>query len=272
MDLLQYSNIDTLIHRLNPIVKLLLIACFWLIAFIAFNLVILLFLTTISVVLWLVARMPLKGFGRLAILLSIVFLVFCTVNGFMYYAGETPLFTLFGRWDFTLEGLIFGLTISSKVLAVVSVVPLLTMTTPLARFMAGLARIKLPYKFIFILGTAIRLTPLVEETYRDILDAQKLRGHDITKMNIFQKIREGYLPVFVPLILSLLRRASELDVAIESRGFGAPVKRTYVEDLSMKSRDWIAVVLIILGTVGIITFMYTFGMSTPMGLLPEFPK
>jgi energy-coupling factor transport system permease protein len=272
MDLLQYSNIDTLIHRLNPVVKLLLITCFWLIAFIAYNLVILLFITGISLVLWSVARMPLKGFSRLVILLSIVFLVFCTVNGFMYYAGETPLFTLFGRWDYTLEGLIFGLTISAKVLAVVSVVPLLTMTTPLARFMAGLARVKLPYKFIFILGTAIRLTPLVEETYHDIVDAQKLRGHNISKMNFFKRIGQGYLPVFVPLILSLLRRASELDVAIESRGFGAPVKRTYVEDISMKSRDWVAVIVTILGTVGIIAFMYIFKMSTPMGLLPEFPK
>jgi energy-coupling factor transport system permease protein len=272
VDILQYSNIDTLIHRLNPVVKLLLIACFWLIAFISFNLVILLFMTAISLSLWAVARMPLKGFGRLAVLLSLVFVVFCLVNGFMYYAGETPLFTLFGKWDYTLEGLIFGLTISSKVLAVVSVVPLLTMTTPLARFMAALSRVKLPYKFIFILGTAIRLTPLVDETYHDILDAQKLRGHDISKMNVFMKIKEGYLPVFVPLILSLLRRASDLDVAIESRGFGAPVKRTSVEDLSMKRLDWIAAVLTVLGTVGIITFMYAFGMSTPLGLLPEMPK
>jgi energy-coupling factor transport system permease protein len=272
VDILQYSNIDTPIHRLNPVVKLLLIACFWVIAFIAFNLVILLFITAISLILWAVARMPLKGFGRLAVLLSIVFLVFCTVNGFMYYAGETPLFTLFGKWDYTLEGLIFGLTISAKVLSVVSVVPLLTMTTPLARFMAALSRIRLPYKFIFILGTAIRLTPLVQETYQDILDAQKLRGHDITKMNVFQKIRDGYLPVFVPLILSLLRRTSDLDIAIESRAFGAPVDRTSVEKLSMRTFDWAAVLLIVLGSAGIITFMYTFGMSTPMGLLPQMPQ
>jgi energy-coupling factor transport system permease protein len=272
VDVLQYTNIDTPIHRLNPVVKLVLVGCFWLVAFIAFNLVILLFIILGSVTLWGVARLPLKMCARLAILLSPLFIVFCTVNGFMYYAGETPLFTLFGRWEYTLEGLIFGLTISAKVLAVVSAIPLLTMTTPLSRFMAALSRIKVPYKFIFVFGIAMRFTPLVGQIYRDIIEAQKLRGHDLDKMNIFRKIKKGYLPVFVPLILSLLRRASDLDIAIESRGFGAPGKRTSIEDMSLKSLDYGVLAATILVTMGIIVFMYVFGMSTPMGLLPEMPK
>ncbi len=148
----------------------------------------------------------------------------------MFYGGKTPLFYLY-KWPFTLEGMIFGFAVCLKILSVVMMIPLLTSTTTLPKLMAGLAAIHLPYKFIFTFGVAMRLVPLVTSTYFDIMASQRLRGHDISEMNYFKRLIKGYVPLFIPLVLTLLRRTADMDVAIESRGFGAPVKRTYLEEI-----------------------------------------
>ena len=60
----------------------------------------------------------------------------------------------------------------------------------------------------------------------------------------YEKITKGYLPIFIPLLLSLLRKTNDMDVAIESRAFGAPVKRSYLEDVSLKGRDYVAMIVV----------------------------
>lgn len=157
------------------------------------------------------------------------------------------------------EGAIFGLTMAVKLLSVASAIPILTMTTPISPLMAGLARLKLPYKFIFVFGTAMRLTPLVQETFEEIHDAQRLRGHNISQMNIIKKITKGYYPIFVPLLLSLLRKTNDMDVAIESRAFGAPVKRTYLDDVSLKWADFLAMLITFSFAAGLLVLSFYMG-------------
>jgi energy-coupling factor transport system permease protein len=131
--------------------------------------------------------------------------------------------------------------------------------------MAVLAKLKLPYKFIFTLGIAMRLVPLIISTYQDILAAQRLRGYDIGEMNIFTRLVKGYVPLFIPLVLTMLRRTSDMDIAIESRGFGAPVERTYLQDITPTGKDWIVLsgVILFFGLVFIYIFFWggmTFGL------------
>jgi energy-coupling factor transporter transmembrane protein EcfT len=82
----------------------------------------------------------------------------------MYYGGKTPLF-YFYKWPFTVEGMFFGFAVCLKILSVVLMIPLLTFTTTLPKLMAGLATLRLPYKFIFTFGVAMRLVPLVTSTF-----------------------------------------------------------------------------------------------------------
>ncbi len=136
-------------------------------------------------------------------------------------------------------------------MGIFAVASILVMTTPVSPFMAALADLKLPFKFIFVFGTAMRLVPLVQEVFDEIREAQRLRGHNITRMNLWQKITKGYLPLFIPLLLSLLRKTSDMDVAIESRAFGAPVKRSYLEDVILKGRDYFAMIVVLAFGVGL---------------------
>jgi energy-coupling factor transporter transmembrane protein EcfT len=78
-------------------------------------------------------------------------------------------------------------------------------------------------------------------------------------MNMIKKITKGYFPIFVPLLLSLLRKTGDMDVAIESRAFGAPVKRTYLDDVRLKRPDLLAMAIVFAFSAGLIVLSIYFG-------------
>jgi len=239
MEALHLAQLDTVIHRLNPLTKLFIMLLYWITALFTFNIPVLLVMIFLALILYPISHIPLRILRVILTIMAAIFVIFVVINGFMFYGGKTPLFFLY-KWPFTLEGMIFGFAVCLKILSVVMMIPLLTSTTTLPKLMAGLAAIKLPYKFIFTFGVAMRLVPLVTSTYFDIMASQRLRGHDINEMNYFKRLIKGYVPLFIPLVLTLLRRTADMDVAIESRGFGAPVKRTYLEEIRPRLADFVA--------------------------------
>ncbi len=258
MEALQFARLNSPIHRLNPLTKLFVMIIYWATALLTFNIPVLLVLCGLALALYPLARLPLRVLRLTLSVLAAIFVIFIVMNGFMFYGGKTPLF-YFYRWPFTVEGLIFGLAVCLKVFSVVLMIPLVTMTTSLPKLMAGLARLRLPYKFIFTLGMAMRLVPLVMGTYFDIMAAQRLRGHDLAEMNYFQRLLKGYIPLFIPLVLTMLRRSADMDIAIESRGFGAPVQRTYLEDIRPTQLDYLAIGLVLLVFLGVFTYLVNYG-------------
>ena len=251
MNTMMFLNLDTPIHRLNPLAKLFMVACLWTVSFASSNLVVMLTVIFFSLIVWRIARIPLSGMKVMLGVVAIVGMLMIVVQGFFYIAGETVVFTVLGK-PFMAEGAIFGLTLAVKVLSVATATPILTMTTPISPLMAALAALRLPYKFIFVFGTAMRLTPLVQEVFEEIRDAQRLRAHNIKQMNLVKKATRGYFPIFIPLLLSLLRKTGDMDVAIESRAFGAPVKRTYLDDVRLKGPDLLAMAIAFAFSAGLL--------------------
>ncbi len=241
----QVQGNESFIHRLNPITKLIAVVLFWITALFSAQPVPLLIMIFISLILWTIAKMPLSPLKPVFFSLAFVLVLFTVLNGFLYYRGQKVLFHVLGA-PFFLDGVLFGLSVWLKIVAIVAIFPVLTLTTPLQQLLAALAKLKVPYKANFSLGIAFRLTPLVSRTYRDISESQLLRGHDLKRMNFFVRLVKGYLPVFIPLIMTLLRRSADLDVAIESRGFGMPKERTYLADVKMHRNDWIFLTVFVL--------------------------
>lgn len=251
--ILAYSPGETILHRMNPITKLIMIFSVWLVSLISFNIMTFLILLSVLVVFWVLGKIPLREMATFAKLLSLVFLIFTIINGFMYFRGKTPLFYVFGH-AFTIEGLFFGITLSMKVLCIVSTVPLLTKTTTMTDLISALAKLRIPYQLIFIFTTAVNFTDIIEETYNNIKESQLLRGYSLDEMNFFKRAIKGYAPLFIPLVLTVLRKASTMDMAIESRAFGASKKRTYVNEIKFTKADITAITLIV--TVSIVLIIY----------------
>jgi energy-coupling factor transporter transmembrane protein EcfT len=270
MEALRLAQLDSIVHRLSPLTKLFIMLVYWGTALFTFNIPVLLVMIAFALLLYPLSHIPLRTLRVLLTIMAAIFVIFIVINGFMFYGGKTPLFYFF-KWPFTVEGMFFGFAVCLKILSVVMMIPLITSTTTLPKIMAALAVIKLPYKFIFTFGVAMRLVPLVTTTYFDIMASQRLRGHDIKEMNYFKRLVKGYVPLFIPLVLTLLRRTADMDVAIESRGFGAPVKRTYLQDVRPQRRDVVALVISMLIIGGIFYYLFTHHISQ-MGLIIQFQK
>jgi energy-coupling factor transporter transmembrane protein EcfT len=88
-------------------------------------------------------------------------------------------------------------------------------------------------------------------------------------MNYFKKLIKGYVPLFIPLVLTLLRRTADMDMAIESRGFGAPVKRTYLEEIRPHLADFMALALSLVVFSGIFYYLYI-NHASQMGLIIKY--
>lgn len=92
---------------------------------------------------------------------------------------------------------------------------------------AGLQRLGLPFNAAFSLTLAFRLLPLFTASATTITQAQACRGLDLREGGLVKRTRR-YLPLLVPLVLSSLRSADRLSVALESRGLGMHARRTSV--------------------------------------------
>ena len=139
----------------------------------------------------------------------------------------------------------YGLLVMLRVIAVVTVVPIFTMTSPMTKISGALAKIRVPRKIIFMFITAMRFVPLVQESMDAIIEAQKIRGFDIDAANMYQKFRRAYVPIITPLLLLMFRRAMDLEVAINARAFGAREDPTNMEDLSFKARDYLGIIIVV---------------------------
>ena len=128
----------------------------------------------------------------------------------------------------------------------------ISLTDGLERLLGGLKKIHVPvHELAMIMSIALRFIPtLIEETDK-IMSAQKARGADFESGNIIQKAK-ALIPILVPLFISAFRRADELAVAMECRCYHGGEGRTKLHVLQYEGRDYLALVLGLAVTAGII--------------------
>lgn len=113
---------------------------------------------------------------------------------------------------------------------------LLLASTKVEEFASALRRLGLPFLACFSLTLAFRLLPLFAASAGTIVEAQACRGLDVRQGRPLARLR-GYLPLLVPLVLSSIRAADGLAVALESRGLGMLPRRTSVLQGRMRKGD-----------------------------------
>ncbi|MEK0172810.1 ATP-binding cassette domain-containing protein, partial [Curtobacterium citreum] len=111
----------------------------------------------------------------------------------------------------------------------------------------GLAQVlRLPARFVLGALAAIRMMTLLVDDWRQLAMARRARGLADTG-----RLRRGASMAFALLVLAL-RRATTLAVAMESRGFGAPGRRTWARVARFAGPEWAMVaVLVGIGVVSI---------------------
>lgn len=126
----------------------------------------------------------------------------------------------------TYEGLIRGLMMVSRLILLIIGSSLLTLTTSPILLTDGIESLLKPFRAVgvpahelaMMMTIALRFIPtLVEETEK-IMKAQMARGADFESGNIFHRAK-SLIPILIPLFVSAFRRADELAVAMEARGY-----------------------------------------------------
>ncbi|GHV07270.1 energy-coupling factor transporter transmembrane protein EcfT [Clostridia bacterium] len=246
----QYFPGNSIIHRLDPRVKLILTLMFVVSLFLArgvwgylLNFAWLAFAVGAS---RLDLRVIFRGMKPLVFILA-----FTAILNLFYTPGEE----LARLWVFkvTREGISVAAFMLVRILMLVTATFLLTYTTSpmmltdaLERLLSPLKRIKIPvHELAMMMTIALRMIPtLIEETEK-IMSAQRARGADFESGNLLRRAK-ALIPLLVPLFVSAFRRADDLAMAMECRCYHGGEGRTRMRQLHAAARDG-AALLITLG-------------------------
>jgi len=119
----------------------------------------------------------------------------------------------------------------------------LFLTTTQPGFIAGLRRLGLPYKASFALATAFRFLPTVVGVGQSIVEAQRARGLDPSRGSPVRRMK-SYGRIVGPLMITSIRIAQQLVLAVEAKAFSIDRKRTFYKHLVYGPADWMALVVI----------------------------
>ncbi len=241
MTLSLYTQADTAIHRLHPVVKLVAMLGLFTTVFLtdAAQLLAPLILICFAVATW---AKSLTVFWRLRTLFVLVFLMTFAVWTLFFQSG-TPL-AKWGPIEISEAGLIYALGMGLKLVGFMAVGVLFLATAKVEEFAYALTRIGVPFKLGFTMTLAFRLVPAFVEASMTVVQAQRCRGFNFDEGNVLQRIRR-YVPVIVPVFIGALRRADGMAMALEARGFQSERRRTSLEEYRFRATDGLGLVLVL---------------------------
>lgn len=238
----RYVPAESVLHRMDPRSKLVLIFLFVCIVFLANNMLTYGLLTVYTFLMIALSKVPIRFIytGLKPVLLLVIFTLF--LHLFLTKEGEV-LFR-FGWITIYEEGLRQGIFISLRFFLLILMTSILTLTTTpieitdgLESLLAPLNKIKFPvHELALMMSISLRFIPTLMQETDKIMKAQTARGVDFTSGPIKDRIK-AIIPLLIPLFVSSFKRAEELAVAMESRGYRGGEGRTKYRQLNWGLKD-----------------------------------
>lgn len=151
---------------------------------------------------------------------------------------ETPVVSL----TVSLGGILFGLGIVVKLVLIMVASIYLISTTSTEQLLAGLQAARVPNAIGLMMSTAVRFIPTMNTEVATIKDAQRARGAGSTRQPRGRgQAVQGTLPLFVPMIVTSMRRADTMAMSMVSRGYGFTKNRTVLTRLHVSTWDYLLV-------------------------------
>lgn len=230
---------NSVFHKLNPLTKLLWSVSLMTLSFFFKSPMVLLFLLGTIIIVTLLAGI----FKQL----------FPVFKGLFIFAGVFLLFQIFfieeGRvildlvpgtkWlKITDIGLGISLALGCRLMVVAASFPVLLATTQVKDLVIVLVeKIKIPYTYAFMFITSLRFVPTFMSEMEQIIQAQCSRGHRLDERNFIRKFL-SLCPLAIPLMISSIKKAEQLAISMETRGFGNG-QRTYLHEINFQRVDWL---------------------------------
>lgn len=246
----RYIPGDSIIHRLDPRSKLLVMIAFVFVIFLAtdwLGYALLVAYTFLAVAL---TKIPVTYFLR-GLRPMIGLILFTVIFQMLFTPGTHVLFSL---WiiNISTESIINAIYIFFRFVLIIFMSTILTLTTAPLTLADGietglspLKKIKLPvHELGLMLSISLRFIPTLMDDTTMIMNAQRARGMDFGEGNLIQKIR-SVIPILIPLFVSSFRRADDLAVAMEARGYQGGDGRTKYRVLKWTKNDTMLVLSLV---------------------------
>ena len=255
--LASYTSRESFFHRLHPRTKLVwlggaLTLCFAL-DLVRVDLVLIFIVLGSS---W-AAKLDLERFWsvtKVFLLLAVGMVLIQTV-----FHGEGEVFFRLGPLDLHREGLSLAVRGTLRLFCTLLLLLQFTMWTHPVDLAQLLAKAGLPYRYAMLMALALRFFPLLEEELEGIFEAQGARG-----MEFRGPLRKALAlgPTAVPLCLRTLRRANEVALAMELRGYGFRSHRTYLRPITFRPVDHVmTAALVIIYAISLVAHYYSAKMN-----------
>ncbi len=271
----EYVKGDTIFHKFDPRVKLLLAVTIiimavgftdpiWLSGVLAFLIFLILYcrLRPREVATFL------KNLSPLAALYFIFNLFFPMAQ----FKEITPLATVLGV-TISLEALIWAIGALIRFIIILVVIRVVLMLTPIRDIILSLVKLKMPPEFAMAMSIGLAYLPVLVDENRKIKEALMSKGWEYQFRNPIKRFKALFTQMLIPSVFNSIRRTRDIAVTITARGFGYNIEaRTYLHEIKYTAKDYIATVILAL-ILGIAIYIgwfsdiaeYTFTLSLLKG-------
>jgi energy-coupling factor transport system permease protein len=244
----QYLPGKSSVHSLDPRAKITAVVLFMVFIFISRDPFVLSMAVVLTVAAFLAAGIPPRFFWKgIRVILLIVLLTF-TLHLFMTREGDVWLDL--GWLTIYSGGVIEGGLIALRLLLLIVLATMLTLTTTpvdltdgMERLMSPLERVRVPtHELALMMSIALRFIPTLLGETQKIIKAQTARGASFSQGSIWKRLN-ALIPVLIPLFAQSFKRAEDLAIAMEARGYAGGEGRTKFRQLAWRKRDTMILVL-----------------------------
>lgn len=246
----QYYDADSILHRLDPRVKLVGTIVFIVSLFVVQNVWGYLLATLFLISMICLSKVPFKFMVKGMKAIVIVLMITVLFNLFL-----TPGEALVSWWKITItkDGLKTASMMAVRLTFLIIGSSIMTLTTTPNNLTDGLEKLMGPFKKLHLpvhelammMSIALRFIPILIEETNVIMKAQMARGADFESGNVFKRAK-ALVPLLVPLFVSAFRRANDLAMAMEARCYRGGDGRTKMNPLKYKKADIIAYIILLL--------------------------
>lgn len=241
----QYYASDSILHRLDPRVKLLGTLLFLVGLFLGTGPVCYLFAAVVLAAVIRLSKVPFRFMVRG--LKSILIIMLISVSFNLFFTEGEPILDLPVLKLITREGLFQALYMAARLIMLILGSTIMTLTTTpnaltdgLEKGLGFLKKAHVPvHEIAMIMSIALRFIPILMEETDKIMKAQMARGADFESGGLIRRAK-AMVPLLIPLFISAFRRASDLALAMEARCYHGDSCRTKMKPLQYERLDYLA--------------------------------
>ena len=252
----QYIPGNSLIHKMDARVKLVLLMVYIVLIFCTSNFYALSVPVLLAILFMLLSKVSIKQYLKSMKMMIFVIIITSIFN--LFYGKGDVYFTL-GPLSVTVGGINNSIIIVARIICLLIVSASLTFTTSPTDLTDAIERLMKPLKVFHIkvheiammMSIALRFVPTLLEETDKIMMAQKSRGANLDDGGLVKRAK-ALIPVFIPLFVSAFRRAFDLAMAMECRCYNGGKGRTRMKSLHMQKRDYVGVLFFVFIVAGVV--------------------